>query len=439
MNSKEGRDGELENQEKYEATVLEFLEREMATVQPAQKRDEQSEELDALVTDLLKQVITEADQPKDGNKLLLDDEDELFADLSTEQKKSPVALSATPPRAAKRPEAAAPSTPPAPAAAPLLEEPETASMPEPAPEVDTGQTAPASVFAFSALPKRKLPILAAAGACVLAIIGASIYFFSGFSTRAPRQPETKIALTRAAQPAILQPDSGSIQPAAVPEVKPAALASTSKGSAVTAVPSSQIKKQAAPVTNPATAKPRPESSPAATVPPASVREEKLPSPQPTPQAPVAAPVVAAVEKPSASPVVENSAPVNPLTVERKPVPLMTATTPVAVSSNPAPQPASQPATAPVVPKPLMAAVPISQVSPVYPELAVRSRASGTIVLELQINDQGKVIKATPVDGPTIFYEAAVSAAMRWRYRPASIGGVNVASQSKVTMVFNLKR
>jgi outer membrane biosynthesis protein TonB len=60
-------------------------------------------------------------------------------------------------------------------------------------------------------------------------------------------------------------------------------------------------------------------------------------------------------------------------------------------------------------------------------------------LELQIDDQGKVAKATPVSGPAIFYNAAVNAAMKWRYRPASINGVNVSSQSRVTMVFNLKK
>jgi len=79
-----------------------------------------------------------------------------------------------------------------------------------------------------------------------------------------------------------------------------------------------------------------------------------------------------------------------------------------------------------------------QTSPVYPEVALRTRASGSIVLELQIDDQGKVIKATPVSGPAIFHNAAVSAVMKWRYKPASIGGVNVSSQSRVTMAFNLK-
>ena len=91
------------------------------------------------------------------------------------------------------------------------------------------------------------------------------------------------------------------------------------------------------------------------------------------------------------------------------------------------------------PRKLVAAVPISQVGPAYPELALRTRASGSVVLELQIDEQGKVIKATAVGGPDIFYNAAVAAAMKWRYRPASIGGVNMRSVGKVTMDFNLKK
>jgi TonB family protein len=72
-------------------------------------------------------------------------------------------------------------------------------------------------------------------------------------------------------------------------------------------------------------------------------------------------------------------------------------------------------------------------------LALRTRASGSVVLELQVDEQGKVTKAIPVGGANIFYNAAVTAAMKWRYRPASIGSVNVSSVSKVTMDFNLKK
>jgi TonB family protein len=62
-----------------------------------------------------------------------------------------------------------------------------------------------------------------------------------------------------------------------------------------------------------------------------------------------------------------------------------------------------------------------------------------VVLELQIDDKGRVTKATPVSGPAIFHFAAMNAAMKWRYKPASINGASVQSQARVTLNFNLKK
>ena len=82
MNRNQTETGDPEDREKYESAVLEFLDKEMAAVQP-QKKNDQADELDALVTDLLKQVITESDEkPSSGKHLLIDEEDELFAGLT---------------------------------------------------------------------------------------------------------------------------------------------------------------------------------------------------------------------------------------------------------------------------------------------------------------------------------------------------------------------
>jgi protein TonB len=121
-------------------------------------------------------------------------------------------------------------------------------------------------------------------------------------------------------------------------------------------------------------------------------------------------------------------------VEKKPAPPAPAPPQVAENTAPAPQPSAAPAA-----RNLIAAVPISQASPAFPELALRTRASGTVVLDLQIDEQGKVVKATAISGPVIFHSAAITAALKWRYKPASIGGVSVRSQSRVTMDFNLKK
>jgi len=88
---------------------------------------------------------------------------------------------------------------------------------------------------------------------------------------------------------------------------------------------------------------------------------------------------------------------------------------------------------------LVPSVLISQVSPDYPELAIRSRTSGTVILELQIDDEGTVVEATPISGPALFYNEAIKAAMQYRYRPATLNGKNMSSKSRVTMVFNFNR
>jgi protein TonB len=129
-------------------------------------------------------------------------------------------------------------------------------------------------------------------------------------------------------------------------------------------------------------------------------------------------------------------PTTPASAEKAPA---RAETDAALKSNGTPD--TTQASVPATPKTrtLVPAVPISQASPSYPELAARTRTSGSVVLQLQINDQGRVTKATPVSGPAMFYDAAVSAALKWRYRPASIDGLNVPSETRVTINFSFKR
>jgi hypothetical protein len=50
---------ETDSPDSYEAAVLDLLDREMATMQSSRKEITQSDELDALVSDLLKQVLIE--------------------------------------------------------------------------------------------------------------------------------------------------------------------------------------------------------------------------------------------------------------------------------------------------------------------------------------------------------------------------------------------
>jgi len=141
-----------------------------------------------------------------------------------------------------------------------------------------------------------------------------------------------------------------------------------------------------------------------------------------------------VENPAPSAAAPQPAALAPITAAEKTAQPAAAES-VATSAVATPSPVS----APTLSANLIPAVPISQVNPKYPQLALRTKTSAKVVLDLQINDQGKVVKATPVSGPVMFHDAAVSAAMQWRYKPASIDGKNMPSQSRVTMTFKLQK
>jgi periplasmic protein TonB len=446
-----------ENQEKYEATVLDFLDKEMAAIGPAPKKKEQhTEELDNLVTDLLKQVMTEADAPNDVKKLLIEDDGDLLSGLLDTPKQSAPAAATPEPKVAQP--AAASISSAAPAATPPLAEPKQAKVTvapqkaEKAPKTPKSKAAPApmaSVLASDSAIKKKMPLIAAAVAGLVLIIGTSIYFLSGSSSKKANVSNTS---SQPAATPVSEAKPAAAQPA--PQAPAPAPAPVNAAKSTPNVAAAKNQKPAAPVTTqqantqtkPANPKSKPEPAPAVVnnTPAPPVNEAKPVAAQPAPQPPAPtpapastpAPSSAAVERPAPAP-----APTPEVTVQSKPAPperQPTPPAPAAVNPAPAPQPAAT-AAAPAAPKALVAAVAITKTSPVYPELAMRSRLTGSVALDLEIDEQGKVVKAKALSGPIIFHDAAIAAAMKWRYKPASIGGTNVRSKASVTMDFKLTK
>jgi protein TonB len=72
--------------------------------------------------------------------------------------------------------------------------------------------------------------------------------------------------------------------------------------------------------------------------------------------------------------------------------------------------------------------------PVYPEAAKRMRSSGTVVVEVILDESGKVVSANATSGPTILRDAAVQAALKARFSPTKLSGQPV----KVSGVINYK-
>ena len=75
--------------------------------------------------------------------------------------------------------------------------------------------------------------------------------------------------------------------------------------------------------------------------------------------------------------------------------------------------------------------------PVYPEIAKRARASGTVTVEVVIDVSGKVISAKAVSGPTMLHETAERAAMQARFSPTLLSGQPVKVAGIIHYSFNL--
>jgi TonB family protein len=72
--------------------------------------------------------------------------------------------------------------------------------------------------------------------------------------------------------------------------------------------------------------------------------------------------------------------------------------------------------------------------PSYPDSARRMRISGTVVVEVVIDESGKVISARATDGPAMLADAAVQAAKHAKFSPTKLSGQPV----KVSGVINYK-
>lgn len=77
---------------------------------------------------------------------------------------------------------------------------------------------------------------------------------------------------------------------------------------------------------------------------------------------------------------------------------------------------------------------ISLPPPVYPEAAKRMRTQGLVVVDVILDETGKVVSANASSGPSMLRDAAVQAALKARFSPTKLSGQPV----KVSGVINYK-
>ena len=102
--------------------------------------------------------------------------------------------------------------------------------------------------------------------------------------------------------------------------------------------------------------------------------------------------------------------------------------------NPAPKPLLKPVSGGV-----LNGSAINLPSPVYPDVARRMRASGVVVVEVVIDENGKVISARAVSGNNHLREVAVQAAYRARFSPTKLSGLPVKVAGSINYNFSLSQ
>jgi len=107
--------------------------------------------------------------------------------------------------------------------------------------------------------------------------------------------------------------------------------------------------------------------------------------------------------------------------------------PVVMIDEPPPSPGPKPILKPISGGVLNGTA-ISLPAPTYPEAARRMRTTGTVTVEVVLDETGKVVAANATTGPAILRDAAVQAALKARFSPTKLSGQPV----KVSGVINYK-
>lgn len=87
---------------------------------------------------------------------------------------------------------------------------------------------------------------------------------------------------------------------------------------------------------------------------------------------------------------------------------------------------------------LQSAVLVQRVAPVYPSNALASRLEGEVLVNATIGTDGVPKNLKVVSGDQRLIPAALNAIAQWRYRPATLGGQAIETQTVITVAFHLK-
>lgn len=78
---------------------------------------------------------------------------------------------------------------------------------------------------------------------------------------------------------------------------------------------------------------------------------------------------------------------------------------------------------------------ISSKPPEYPLVAKQAHVQGVVVVSATVGTDGKVKSASAVSGPPLLQKAAVDAVKQWTYKPTTLNGAPVESETRVEVRF----
>jgi protein TonB len=82
---------------------------------------------------------------------------------------------------------------------------------------------------------------------------------------------------------------------------------------------------------------------------------------------------------------------------------------------------------------------VKKVEPIYPEVARNNNVSGSVVVEVTVDERGKVIQSAALSGPLILKQAAIDAAKQWKFEPAISNGKPAQFITRITFNFIRER
>jgi protein TonB len=80
---------------------------------------------------------------------------------------------------------------------------------------------------------------------------------------------------------------------------------------------------------------------------------------------------------------------------------------------------------------------LRNVNPEYPPVAMQARVQGVVILDVIIDEQGRIIEARVLRSIPLLDQAALDAVRQWEYAPTMLNGAPVPVKMTVTVNFTL--